>query len=737
MLKSAPKNMNRSASTPEGVCPLRPGRRLFRASSALLPAAAVLALLLATPTAAGQEVKDASPTPTPSPTASEAAGSTPQVKRSEDMVVTATRSERSTADIPVSVSVVTEEQLEQSPTRTLDDALRTVVGLNLPLGNSDIIQPTTNNVSMRGLGGNRALVLLDGVPQNDAAGGYIHWNKMPLADIERVEVARGAASSLFGNYAMGGVVNIITRPLEPGRVTADASYGSFNTFRAGASAADSLGGGLDLGVFANYENTDGYNRTLPEERGAIDIASGSRTFNLMTKLDYKTASGVETFVKGGVTDQYMGQGTPLSNNDQRIYDISGGARFPLGASVLSASAFYQDVRYSLYSSTLVPGAGRDREYPSQVSQQPGWNLGGSLQWSKPLTGLVKFLTFGLDLQKVTSENTSQGYSMTGQPTTFRSSQGHQTFEGVFGEASFVPDPRFEALLSARVDFWQNAGGQEYSSTGNVTTTYPDRSATRFDPRLSLRWAESDELAVRGAVYRAFHAPNLRDLYRSSLQRTLQTLANPNLGPETLTGGDAGLDLKAGIFTGQLNYFYNEVQGLIARKALATTPILVVQPQNIGKARAQGVEVFGTFQLAKFLSLDLGYAFNDSVVTDNPADPSIVGKQLPDVPRNSGSLSLNWTPPWGLVVTFRGRAQSQRYADDANLLATDSSVVFDFFVSYPVLKTFEIFVSGENIFNYEYISEVNIGRRLGQPQAFFGGLRFRLPLAPFGAGAPKS
>ena len=98
------------------------------------------------------------------------------------MVVTATRSERSTADIPVSVTLVPQEVLEQSPTRTLDDALRTVVGLNLPLGNSNLIQPTTNNVSMRGLGGDRALVLLDGVPQNDAVAGYVHWNKMPLAD---------------------------------------------------------------------------------------------------------------------------------------------------------------------------------------------------------------------------------------------------------------------------------------------------------------------------------------------------------------------------------------------------------------------------------------------------------------------------------------------------------------------------------------------------------------------------
>jgi outer membrane receptor for ferrienterochelin and colicin len=96
------------------------------------------------------------------------------------MVVSATRTERPLEDVPVSVTVVPREALERAPSRTLDDALRTVVGLNLPLGNSNLIQPTTNRVSMRGLGGDRALVLLDGIPLNDGVGGYVHWNKAPL-----------------------------------------------------------------------------------------------------------------------------------------------------------------------------------------------------------------------------------------------------------------------------------------------------------------------------------------------------------------------------------------------------------------------------------------------------------------------------------------------------------------------------------------------------------------------------
>jgi outer membrane receptor protein involved in Fe transport len=197
-----------------------------------------------------------------------------------------------------------------------------------------------------------------------------------------------------------------------------------------------------------------------------------------------------------------------------------------------------------------------------------------------------------------------------------------------------------------------------------------------------------------------------------------------------------VDLEVGPFTGQVNLFYNSVDGLIVREALATTPTLVVQPRNLGTARSQGVEVMGTVALTKTLSLDVGYAYTDSVVTDNPADPSIVGKQVPDVPRNAGSLSINWAPSWGLALTFRGRGQSERYGDDANLLTMDEHFIFDFYVSYPVLKGLVLFVSGENIFDYQYVSEVNIGRRLGQPQAFFGGLRLQFPLASLGANSSR-
>ena len=98
-------------------------------------------------------------------------------------------------------------------------------GVYVTSRSSAVTHPTAQTMSMRGLGGSRSLLLLDGVPINDAFGGWINWSKIPLRNIERVEVVRGAAGSLWGNYAMGGGVNVITRPAGERAAVLRGSYG--------------------------------------------------------------------------------------------------------------------------------------------------------------------------------------------------------------------------------------------------------------------------------------------------------------------------------------------------------------------------------------------------------------------------------------------------------------------------------------------------------------------------------
>ena len=132
----------------------------------------------------------------------------------EAVTVTATRGERRTSDVPASVNVLGREDIKQSPAVVADDVLRQIPTFSLFRRTSSLAShPTAQGVSLRGIGPSgvsRTLVLLDGVPFNDPFGGWVYWSRVPLETAERIEVVDGSSSSLYGNYAMGGVINIVT-----------------------------------------------------------------------------------------------------------------------------------------------------------------------------------------------------------------------------------------------------------------------------------------------------------------------------------------------------------------------------------------------------------------------------------------------------------------------------------------------------------------------------------------------
>src|SRR6059058_3778969 len=130
------------------------------------------------------------------------------------MVVIATRSEQRVADVAASVNILSSEQIQHSPAVVADDVLRQIPTFSLFRRTSSLSShPTSQGVSLRGVGPSgvsRTLVLLDGVPFNDPFGGWVYWSRVPLESTERIEVVDGSGSSLYGNYAMGGVINIVT-----------------------------------------------------------------------------------------------------------------------------------------------------------------------------------------------------------------------------------------------------------------------------------------------------------------------------------------------------------------------------------------------------------------------------------------------------------------------------------------------------------------------------------------------
>ena len=134
--------------------------------------------------------------------------------RLEPIVVTPTRIEQQAGESPASVTVLTADDIRRSPYVALDDVLRQIPSFGLFRRSSSLVgHPTTQGVSLRGVGpsgASRALVLVDGIPINDPFGGWVPWSRVPLLSVEQIEVVRGGGSALWGNGALGGVINVLT-----------------------------------------------------------------------------------------------------------------------------------------------------------------------------------------------------------------------------------------------------------------------------------------------------------------------------------------------------------------------------------------------------------------------------------------------------------------------------------------------------------------------------------------------
>ena len=236
----------------------------------------------------------------------------------EPVVVTVTRMEQKAGDAPASVTVLTRDDMHFSGTQTVDDLLRQVPGFSLFRRSSSLVtHPTTQGVSLRGIGPSgtsRALVLFDGVPANDAFGGWVYWGRIPMLGVEQIEVVRGGGSSVWGNYALGGVVQVLSRrPTERG-LFFDASYGTQETMNFDLLLHEAAGP-FRISLEGNYFSTDGYDVVKASRRGSIDIEADSNHSTFNGRVELLATPEASFFVSGFYYYEERGNGTPLQFNN--------------------------------------------------------------------------------------------------------------------------------------------------------------------------------------------------------------------------------------------------------------------------------------------------------------------------------------------------------------------------------------------------------------------------------------
>ena len=219
-----------------------------------------------------------------------------------ETVVTATRTPRPLRDAPTSVTVLPRSEIAQSPTQTVDELLRTLPSFATFRRTSSLVSdPTAQGVNLRGIGPSgvsRSLVLLDGVPGNDAFGGWFYWRQIPRIGIERIEVVPGGGSAIYGNYALGGVIQVFSRPVIGPELEVDGAAGYPRQFSVAARAADRFGK-LSGALEAEGFSTSGYPVVTPGERGPVDQDAPSDHATATGSFAFDAGQGLRFWAKGG------------------------------------------------------------------------------------------------------------------------------------------------------------------------------------------------------------------------------------------------------------------------------------------------------------------------------------------------------------------------------------------------------------------------------------------------------
>jgi outer membrane receptor protein involved in Fe transport len=653
---------------------------------------------------------------------------------SEDLTVTATRTQTRLSETAASVVTLSSAELETTAAATLDDALRQVAGFQLfRRAGSRTANPTTQGVSLRATGASgasRALVLADGIPLNDPFGGWINWGRVPRESVSRVEVLRGGFSHLYGSGALGGVVNILTRRAAAPVVALEASYGSQRTPDASlfiGGRRGSWGATLAAEIF----RTDGYIIVDEAARGRADTPAASRRSSLDLMLDYERERDVRLFFRASYFGESRANGTPQQTNRTHLRQWSAGGdwtRARLGSFNVRAYGGTQ-VYDQIFSAVA---ADRNSETLTRVQRVPSQFAGLSAQWTRSFTARHT-LVAGLDSREVRGASDELIF-VQGRAASLVGAGGRERSVGVFVEEIAQLTSRLTLAGGVRFDRWRNYRAQNASRPLNANaqtnaTPFPDRTETAFSPQASLLYKPHENFALVASVYRAFRQPTLNELYRSFRVGDVLTLANENLRAERLTGGEFGVNANS--FKRRLDtravFFWMEIARPVANVTLDTTPTLITrQRQNLGRTRSRGLELELDVRLRGRWALSGGYLFADASVSKFPADAKLEGLRLPQVARHQLTVQLRYTNPARFNFGLQGRFAGAQFDDDLNRFRLERFFTLDALVSRRLARAVELFAAGENLLDARYSTGRTPVRTVAPPAFLRFGLRFRFP-----------
>ncbi|MEO5587292.1 MAG: TonB-dependent receptor [Novosphingobium sp.] len=597
-------------------------------------------LVLATPALADEAVSDET------------------TKSASEIVVLASGFEQPRSETGQAISVIGRERLDQLQVTTVNQALRTLPGI--AIAQRGTIGGQTS-VFVRGGNSSQTLVLIDGVRVNDITTPNAQFDFGPVlaGNIGRIEVLRGPNSIVWGNQAIGGVVNIETiKPDGPLAVNAGLEYGYADTVSGHANIAGTAGI-IEASFGGSYYRTDGISALEGGER------DGSRIYSLNGRVKVNLAPNFSLDFRGYFNDSRIEFDDSFGTDPVNALPVAFNKQFVTYA---GANLDLADGRFRnriAFTRTDITRRGTDPEpftYNTFLAQGTidRFEYRGSYDLADFAT-----ITAGAEHERLKSYT---------QFETDPASTGESHVTSGYAQVSLRPIQGLTLTGGVRHDAYSRYGSHT-TLGGNIAFT-PNEGQT----------------VLRATYGEGFRAPTFSDAF--------PPFGNPDLRPETSRNLDVGIEqaLLADRVRLGATYFRRRASDQIAPDAFFV-------PQNIESVHSEGVELTMAADATPTLHVEANYTLTNAI---NRSSGAFFGKRLPLRPQHSGTATIDWTSPIGLKVGGTLTVTGERFNDTLNAQRINGYTLFDLRASFPLTKTVEIYGRIENLFDNKYTIAISNG-----------------------------
>ncbi len=498
----------------------------------------------------------------------------------DEVVVTATRYPVQLSETPVSMEVITEEEIENKNAESVAELLYDVAGVRIMSNGGPAGLKT---IHIRGSVSSQVLILVDGQPVNNCQNGQSDLSQLPLYNVKRVEILKGPASAIYGANALGGVVNIITKSVsEKQQIELGLEYGSYNSSNIELNYSASEGK-TGLAFAFSKKSSDGYREILDN--------SGLKQLAFFTKLNYNLSANNKLIL----TYNY--------NNSEK--EVPGSISWP------SPNATQDDLDRNIYvkweqkkSAIETNAVIYNNSHKLSYDNPDEWGYTGASVHNTGRTGLelnrINYLNnhtlaYGLEVKNNTIDSTDNG-------------------EHEFLNKAFYIHDEWEVNSPLKLTF-----GARYDDH--------EKFASEISPRLGAVYEINKNTNLHLSAGKAYRTPTFNDLYWPA---DMFSEGNPDLKAETAVAYEAGIVNLKGDMKTELNIFNKDVDDMIN---WAAGDDFIYRPYNVNNAIIKGVEFALAKQLISNFSFNINYTYLD-------AKDEVTEEQLKD--KHNANLGIKYS-----------------------------------------------------------------------------------------------